>query len=1160
MNRIQQRDDEQKNEMVVDRQNLGSRVDKLGHQSGNNDYHYGRTGDEESHLRRYYDQNHIRKIDDQDHVSSDSEQLHGGSDKEDNHYRESREQTDGMIDQWNLANRDGNTNQNHDLGNTEQSHDRGDVDLDHSRRDDVQIYVRESDEQNPEREEQNHNMNNDEQNSILYTRKTKVKSDISGKKDHLPTWAAAQSLLSDSSQERIQTNSEVIAPLFKTSPTDYATLFTVLSLTQGISALVMGPERKTIITLDLDLYSRALKVQQSCGNTNWVLCAGALHICFSYLHSLGKTVEASGVDTCAVDTGSYTSAALRGIFSGKAYKRAIEYHIVNYLAITMLQYDDLLADHDTKQVLRQSQNLRDALHDREPGAEDIFQDLEAWYNCHIKPLQKSEGYGESAQFLIEYMKQVDTLLNFITACRSRDFESFLGSLESMIKYFFAHDLLNYARLMPVYLGQMNELERTDPEIWKAFKDGDFVVTQSRVPFTAMFTDQALEHEIRDLKKHGGMVGLSQDEAALDRLITITPHLSRMVKQFLHGFPQSQKAKTDHDHYQLSGTTAVRVIQNAVKIRNSIRLHSTQNPFTVPSPLRTLTSSVVVPADAKEDILQYAKKGQERFEAFVEERLVPSSKSSVWDPMKRLKLKTFNTFMPKTKIALGEKVVKLREERELLGRFLIIQGSRPELVPKLEETIGRFEMSVVPRSLFANDGTLYIPTDKSSLMNKIKALTGPGNHSEDLPIILPITIRLKVMVIDAMPVVQCMKKSVHMKILSDLLLAFCRFIEDLTRGCCEVRVAFDHYLEISLKDKARGKRATTSKDYIPHPSQKLTMSLKDLLSSSKTKALLTPMLAESLLEYWKDKDSLLFVAYDFKIVSKHSVEVHSHEEADTLIPHQVLAASSEQEYRDITAWCPDTDVFNELMDLVARGRLPSRNTLKLAAAKKQTVDIVERVEVLGKRKALALIGLHNFTGADWGGKFIGISKNTWMKHFLKLDDNDPVLDCFARLGDQEIPTQLIAEELPPQLKPLEEFTCKVYSDHGFKSLPRLRWELFSTRNLEGESLPPTRAALLPHIMRVNYVCKRDKSYEMSCPTLPPIEESGWVLDGKKYMPIRCLELPAPKAVLELTKCACKAGCRRNCGCLKNHLPCTPLCKCYYAGCENPHRRSESHSEN
>jgi len=73
-------------------------------------------------------------------------------------------------------------------------------------------------------------------------------------------------------------------------------------------------------------------------------------------------------------------------------------------------------------------------------------------------------------------------------------------------------------------------------------------------------------------------------------------------------------------------------------------------------------------------------------------------------------------MEKTKIRVGNKVIKLREERQLLGRFLIIHGSRPELVPKLEKTIGEYEMSMVPRSLCAVDGSLYTPADKASPMS------------------------------------------------------------------------------------------------------------------------------------------------------------------------------------------------------------------------------------------------------------------------------------------------------------------------------------------------------------------------------------------------------------------------------------------------------------
>jgi len=60
------------------------------------------------------------------------------------------------------------------------------------------------------------------------------------------------------------------------------------------------------------------------------------------------------------------------------------------------------------------------------------------------------------------------------------------------------------------------------------------------------------------------------------------------------------------------------------------------------------------------------------------------------------------------LRLSNKVIKLSDERKLFGRFLIVQGSQPSLVPKLEETIG--EMSMVPRSLCTVDGSLYIATD------------------------------------------------------------------------------------------------------------------------------------------------------------------------------------------------------------------------------------------------------------------------------------------------------------------------------------------------------------------------------------------------------------------------------------------------------------------
>ena len=72
-----------------------------------------------------------------------------------------------------------------------------------------------------------------------------------------------------------------------------------------------------------------------------------------------------------------------------------------------------------------------------------------------------------------------------------------------------------------------------------------------------------------------------------------------------------------------------------------------------------------------------------------------------------------------RVTLGDKVIKLLEERQLLACFLIIQQSRPELVPQLSATIGNYEMAITPRSMFALDGSLLIPTDKSSIIHVIE---------------------------------------------------------------------------------------------------------------------------------------------------------------------------------------------------------------------------------------------------------------------------------------------------------------------------------------------------------------------------------------------------------------------------------------------------------
>ncbi len=48
----------------------------------------------------------------------------------------------------------------------------------------------------------------------------------------------------------------------------------------------------------------------------------------------------------------------------------------------------------------------------------------------------------------------------------------------------------------------------------------------------MFIDQALEQEIKEIKRHGHLPGLTQDEEAVNRFITVAPYLSRYVENIL----------------------------------------------------------------------------------------------------------------------------------------------------------------------------------------------------------------------------------------------------------------------------------------------------------------------------------------------------------------------------------------------------------------------------------------------------------------------------------------------------------------------------------------------------------------------------------------------------------------------------------------------------
>jgi len=149
----------------------------------------------------------------------------------------------------------------------------------------------------------------------------------------------------------------------------------------------------------------------------------------------------------------------------------------------------------------------------------------------------------------------------------------------------------------------------------------------------------------------------------------------------------------------------------------------------------------------------------------------------------------------------------------------------------------------------------------------------------------------------MAVLQSMKKTSAMTKIIHLKTAFVRRILRLIKSYVEGRVIFHRYLEVSLKDKTHAKRAAQSSamEFKVHDEMNIAkVSLKELLSNSKTKSQLTELFAEALLQAFANSKQDLVVSCVDKVRSNRSnlpedMKTHNHEQADTMIPLHVLDA-------------------------------------------------------------------------------------------------------------------------------------------------------------------------------------------------------------------------------------------------------------------------------
>ena len=449
-------------------------------------------------------------------------------------------------------------------------------------------------------------------------------------------------------------------------------------------------------------------------------------------------MEGSGIDQAWVEAGLYSPTTVTHILSGKHMYRALETHTVSLLTLFSLFFTKFLqGHHDEESFLKEtSNNLGEAYQadiclgpkSRRNLSDAVTKTIKMFETREIfEKLKQSEDTANKIQrFTSNYMKQFEAILQFIRATRERDIFLHMQSVEALVKYFFAHDHLNYARLLPLYISTMQTAEKEHPEIWSEFANGNFCVTKGTAGFTSIGPDHGIEQENRGLKVVGGIVGITQNEKSLDKYFLIAPELSNIQHEFEKTYYMDNNGKRSQ-HHELTGGGLSRMSQNAVKLSAVFLQHG--NPFNSAEDdeLYNLLTKAVMNETATNDILLRDQIGQQMFKDFATERLT-EGKLSVWDKMTKKKLQTYKNDNVSTEIRVGDKIVKIKEERGLLHRLIVISRSRPDV--DLKDCIGNYEFGVIPRSLFASDGSLLLAYDKASILHRLEKVSYNVQQAEE----------------------------------------------------------------------------------------------------------------------------------------------------------------------------------------------------------------------------------------------------------------------------------------------------------------------------------------------------------------------------------------------------------------------------------------------
>ena len=765
----------------------------------------------------------------------------------------------------------------------------------------------------------------------------------------------------------------------------------------------LNPRQIPVVAVDQPLYALMKQIQwhfpRGFGEDKFVVLLGGLHTEMAGLRMLGHWLNGSGWIQCLIQAGIATPGVAESFLTASHVKRTRYVHTVTAAALFI--------------------NLRQMYVDFcDRNADEAVVSFGQW---------RADCEQSSVQFLYwsTVLELQLLLLTFVRSLRLGNFNLYTDSLQQLAGWFFVCDQTNYARWLPVHIRDMLALEHSHPDIYREFLAGNFTISKSRRKFSSLAIDHAHEQLNAVIKGEGGVVGVTESDAALCRWAVTAPELSRMLQEFEADAFEMSDVETHHEQ-----TASV---QNKFRkdVSKLLDVFDSEVPFSACSAneLLVLCTNMLADSSVADSVRKAREIGSDQFRTFFDERLKSSDSLSVLAPIARNKLPLFSfKTRTKKKAASDLKLCELKTDCELFARLYIACQIRDGNL----EDFFRHENQPYPPSL--SQGGSLRSGNKSDLLECFAPLYSVHDITD---------MTVDCCILDGAVVVQMVRPQSGSTFREYKQKCFLPYLRSVINKVQRVDVVFDVYCANSVKTLTREKRGIGSRTRVTGGT-KIPSNWQEFLRVDDNKTELFHFLADNdAADLNVAGKSIIMTRADginsfgLPAVDLTGIEPCNHEEADTRIMLHCLHAARCGNAR-LSIRTVDTDIVVLAISCFST-LCVSELWIHFGVGKNvRLIPIHELCPALGPSRCTALPAFHALTGCDTVSYLYGKGKKS---AWSAWDSYPQLSDVLIKLHDDTDDIDSLV------LSVLERFFVILYDrTSDCSSLNKARQQLF-TKNVE-----------------------------------------------------------------------------------------------------------------